>query len=105
LYLLGGEVKTKRRTEITVETDRFIVIRRRIGSPPARCAVCEGQVKMVTPDEAALLARVTSRTVYRWIEADKLHFAETSEGQLFVCLNSLLEQSSEGGYFDERYRT
>ena len=56
---------------------------------------------MVTPCEAARLSCGASRTIYRWIEADKLHFVETPEGQLFVCLSSLLEQSSEGGYFNE----
>jgi excisionase family DNA binding protein len=44
---------------------------------------------MVTPDEAARLAGVTTRTVYRWIEAGKVHFAETPEGLLLVCPNSL----------------
>jgi hypothetical protein len=41
---------------------------------------------MITPVEAAVLARVSTRPIYGWIEADKLHFTETPDGLLHVCL-------------------
>jgi hypothetical protein len=44
---------------------------------------------MVKVDEAATIARVSSRTMYRWVESDKVHFAETPEGLLVICLNLL----------------
>lgn len=44
---------------------------------------------MLTTDEAAQVARVNSRLVYRWIEADKLHFTETTGSRLLVCIPSL----------------
>jgi hypothetical protein len=40
------------------------------------------------PHEAATLARVDTRTIYRWIETAQIHFTET-EGQMLVCLGSL----------------
>jgi excisionase family DNA binding protein len=46
---------------------------------------------MLTPDEAATLASVGTRTIYRCIEAEQIHFTETAGGQMFVCLNSLAE--------------
>jgi hypothetical protein len=45
--------------------------------------------KMVTVDEAAAIAGVTSRTMFRWTDAEKLHFSETAEGVLMICFNSL----------------
>jgi hypothetical protein len=39
--------------------------------------------------EAAVIANVTQRTLFRRIEAGDLHFAETGEGAVLVCLNSL----------------
>ena len=84
-------MKTKRRTEISFETGRVFVIHGRRGSALNLCAECAGQVKMVTPDEAAILARVGSRTIYDWIETKKLHFAETPEGLVLICLKSLLD--------------
>jgi excisionase family DNA binding protein len=81
----------KKRTLITIETDRVLVIR---GRRPSRsraawCAACARQVRMVTVDEAAAVAQASSRTIYQWVEARKLHFIETPEGRLFICLNSL----------------
>ena len=40
------------------------------------------------PHEAATLARVDTRTIYRWIETAQIHFTET-EGQMLVCLDSV----------------
>jgi excisionase family DNA binding protein len=44
---------------------------------------------MITPHEAAAIAQVSSRTIYRWIEDAKLHFTEELGGVLFVCADSL----------------
>jgi excisionase family DNA binding protein len=87
-------LRKTRRTEITIETDRVVVIKKRKASILAWCPACAGQVQMVTPDEAAVIARVSSRTIYRWVEAGKLHFAETAEGFLLICPQSLLKISS-----------
>lgn len=43
---------------------------------------------MVTPEEAAVLACVSPRTIYRGVEAGRIHFMETPEGLLLICLNS-----------------
>lgn len=44
---------------------------------------------MVTVDEAASLKRVSARAIYRWIEDGELHFIETADGRLLICLNSI----------------
>jgi hypothetical protein len=31
---------------------------------------------MLSADEAAILARVSPRVIYSWIEADKIHFSK-----------------------------
>ena len=85
-----GDVKTRKRTEISIETHRQLVIRRRKDSALAWCPECAAQVKMVTPEEAAIVACVSSRTIYRWVEIHKLHFSETSEGLLLICIDSVL---------------
>lgn len=86
---------TKRRTEIIVETERVIII----PSPTVPfylwCDACSMQTEMVTPEQAAALVRVTPRTVYRWIEAQLLHFVEEPDGRLLICRNSLFGRVSE----------
>ena len=48
---------------------------------------------MVMPDEAGAIARVSSRTIYRWVEDAKVHFLERHDGLLLICLNSLPKTS------------
>ena len=84
----------KRRT-ITVEVDRVVFIGKHESSPIVWCAACASRVRMVTVDEAATLARASARTVYRWVEAGSLHFTETPEGRLLICLNSLPRKTLE----------
>lgn len=79
----------KKRTLITVETDRIVLINGLPSSPLTWCAACAAEVRMVTVDEAAAVARTSSRMIYRLVEDGQLHFMETPEGRLFVCLNSL----------------
>jgi hypothetical protein len=81
----------KRRTEITITTDRLVIIRRH-RSAGMWCEGCARPARMLDVDEAARLIRSTSRAIYQRVEANQLHFRETPEGGLLVCLNSL-----EGG--------
>lgn len=78
----------KKRTEITIETERTLFI-----SSPRKvtgwCAVCDAEVQMVPVDEAAILQRVDSRTIFRLVEAKQVHSSETANGLLLICLNSL----------------
>lgn len=80
----------KRRIEISVESREVWVIKRP-GRQAAivRCAVCAHESGMLTPWEAARLAGVDLRTVFRWIEANRLHFAELPDGNVLICLASL----------------
>jgi hypothetical protein len=76
----------KRRTEVTLEMERWIVVSR----PGKRrwCSECALHVEMMTIDDAALLAQVSSRTIFRWAESGALHASETPQGLLLVCPNS-----------------
>jgi hypothetical protein len=78
----------KKRTEITIETERTLFI-----SNPRKavtwCAACNAEAEMVPVDEAAILQRVDSLTIFRWVEAKRVHSSETANGLLLICLNSL----------------
>jgi hypothetical protein len=73
---------------ITIQTERLLVINRS-RSLYSLCAACGDEVRMVTIDQAAVLARVTAREIYREVEVGMLHFIETTEGSLLICFNSL----------------
>lgn len=81
----------KRRTEITIETERLVVMARRHGKRRELqwCLSCDEGVDMLTTDQSAIVARVSSLTIFRWAETGRVHGTETPEGLLLICPNSL----------------
>ena len=78
-----------RRTEQSVEIHEFYVIRTS-GSLPALCRECgAGDAIMVAAEQAAVVARVPVRLIYRWVETAVIHFNEAPDGSMMVCLKSL----------------
>ena len=75
--------------EGAVQTRQVVIINRPFVSPQQRCDRCTEPSGMITPDEAAALCEVSTRTVYRWLETGAIHFSETVGEGLVICLSSL----------------
>src|SRR5215510_9932374 len=84
----------RRRTEITIESNRRVVVSEFRSSFIAWCNECMAEVRMITPNEGAAEAGISSRGIYRLIELGQLHFSEKF-GLLLVCENSLSEHSAK----------
>lgn len=76
-----------KRTEITIETDRVLIIRRR-RVLRAWCPECGREVDMVDPREAEAITVVTG-SVLR--ECARWHIAQSQDGAGLICLDSLLK--------------
>ena len=79
---------TNRTTEITIERRRSFMVRR-IRKRSSFCPICARDNEFVTPEEAAAIASVTLRTIYRWLEEGRFHFIEPSGGEPFICSQSV----------------
>lgn len=79
----------QKRTEITIETERFLVVSRRREKSIHWCHGCDKNVPMLTIFEAARAAGTTPEAISGLVEAGKLHLAVTTDGRLFICSNSL----------------
>jgi hypothetical protein len=77
--------------EITVETERLLIIRRRYRAVEEWCEGCGELALMIRPDQAAAVTGRTLRQIFTDIENDRLHFRESPDGLVLVCLNSLLK--------------
>ena len=75
-------------TKAAVKRRRVVIINRPFVSPQQRCDRCTKPSGMITPDEAAALCQVSTRTVYRWLESGAIHFSETPGKGLLICLKS-----------------
>ncbi len=85
-------MKKKRRVKITVE-HRTLVLRRPSNEAVVFCPHCASPT--IAPEQAAALANVSVRAIYRGVEQGQLHFVEANETQLLICLNSLLKHKGE----------
>ena len=83
----------KRKTEITIETERLLIISKRNTSALGWCAGCNGQVRLLNAEVASRVAGVSPRAIYRLIETDQLHFIETRDQRLLICVNSLSQMT------------
>jgi hypothetical protein len=81
--------KRTKTTEITVERSDVFVVRRTKETAGVWCERCGERVRMVTPEEAARTTGASTRAIYRRVETGRMHFIETAEGLLLVCLTSI----------------
>ena len=68
---------------------QVVIINRPFVSPQKKCERCAEPSGMITPDEAAALCQVNTRTIYRWLETGSIHFSESGDGALLICLLSM----------------
>jgi hypothetical protein len=82
-------MRIRRRVEVT-EVKREVIVLKGPRAPAASpCAECATGAPMLPPELAAGLVGVRLRTIYRWIEDGRVHFTETQDDGIYVCLASL----------------
>lgn len=82
-------IRRTKRTRVSVETREFIVLHGQANRVRGYCPQCRQQGWWVTAGQAAQMAGVTTRTVYRWVEEGQVHFEEWEGREIRVCANSL----------------
>ena len=86
-------MKIKKTTLIATETRESLTVRLNAQPQAPRahvmCEECERETPMLTPEEAAPLAGLSVREINRLVEDGAIHFKETPDGLLFICLNSI----------------
>lgn len=81
---------TKSTKKITAVTRRheFFVVRRRLRFQ-LFCEQCAADKEFVSLDDAVLFSGLSTLKILRLVEAESLHYLESSGGHLFVCHHSL----------------
>lgn len=80
-----------KRTRITIETERVLVVSSRRRIIESWCDGCGHEVKLIRAEEAAYISGVGLRDICRQVESDSLHYVETADRVLMICLDSLLK--------------
>lgn len=87
-------MKKTRQTEICLEIEEAVAIRMN-SVVIANCRGCRKQTRMLSANEAAMIAKLSTREIYRYVEAGRLHFSEDQNGLLFVCFASLRQLAND----------
>ena len=85
----------QKRTDITIETERFLIVSQRHDRASLWCNRCASTLPMVNVEVAARVAGTIPLVIFRLAEAGRLHYAVTPEGRLFICSNSLAFERPE----------
>ena len=85
-------MKSRKTTVITFTTHEILVVRKTgLNKPPRWCSLCQANVEIFTPDEAALILGVSPSCIYQEIAEGNVHAVEETGKHLLVCSNSLLK--------------
>ena len=82
-------IKRLKQTRITISTSEILVIRQAQSLSLADCPQCGRQTDMLTSEQVVTLTGISSRNLFKLVEDGQLHFRETSQGHLLICLASL----------------
>jgi hypothetical protein len=82
-------LRVKQKIRITVTKEKYVSLGGTALHGAAWCPRCAAVTTMLTPDQAAALADVNTRQIFRWLEAGGLHYVETESPSPLVCLASL----------------
>lgn len=84
-----------RRTTVTLEL-REVTIVHSLEPVTQSCPDCRPPVGlMMSPDAAAALSRRSPREVFQHIESGLIHFWESDQGRVLVCMRSLMDRVRE----------
>ena len=78
----------KKRTEIILETDEVVIVRRRRRVSHLQCVIC-GDTRMLTLKQAVIASGRQTTQILRWAAEGRIHFSEALDGSLIICLASL----------------
>lgn len=87
---------TKRRTQMTIDIERVLIIKSRQSEMKGWCAQCGTEVRLVVPELAAALTGLSCRAIYRLVERGDVHFTESPETRVSICLESLTSMKPSG---------
>jgi hypothetical protein len=83
-------LKTSRKVEITIQTDRRLVIRGSV-TTQSWCHQCGSETEAVSLETAGVVAEALAAGVEGRFFRSELHFLPTEDDGTQVCLRSLLE--------------
>ena len=84
------------RTEITIETDRVLVVGHRHHRPLLRCNQCAEMQHFLSMAEVTAATGIAPPAIYELAEVCRVHFVLTAQGEFLICPNSPVLTTDDG---------
>lgn len=90
-------MKAKRtfRREIFSETKQLAFMFSAKNKGGQLCEICKEKSVMIAPETVAGFLSIGTRKIYRLIETGRIHFFETDQQQVLVCVKSLTQTTGK----------
>jgi len=85
----------KKTTRITIETERVLTLRCG-GLGRFWCEQCAAETELVTLDALENLAAEGTERIQQWLDQGKLHWSQSPQGSVRICLHSLVRLLGAG---------
>jgi hypothetical protein len=82
-------MRIRRRKAVVVQTHQVTTVHWNRQPIVRWCPDCAAQVEMLTPESAAEIAGISSRDLFRRVEANEVHFIDLVERGLLICCDSI----------------
>ena len=76
-------MRITRKTNITVTTEQKFIVQKQTAKEIVCCEQCRAE--MISAHVSAEFFGISSREIYRLIEAGKIHFVETDRNEIYIC--------------------
>jgi hypothetical protein len=83
-------MKIQKQREIIIEFERVQMIRRKAKTHLLNCRMCRRETDFLSLLEAAQLFSAETEQLFQFIKAHGCHFEIEADGEIFICLVSLL---------------
>lgn len=83
-------MKIQKQREIVIEFERVRIVRKRAKTRFLACRACASEVDFISLGEAATLFDTRAAQLFQFIKANSGHYEVDSNGEIHVCLVSLL---------------
>jgi len=87
-------MKRKSRRAVLIETEQVSFLVNRTSTDFMICKKCGEDAVMLTPEKISEGAGIQKREIYRRVESGTVHYQEKENGDVFICIQNLLNSEA-----------
>ena len=92
MEIIRNDMKRKIRRAVLIETEQISFLVNRSSTDFMICKKCGEDAVMLSPEKLSEGTDIHKREIYRRVECGTVHYQERENGDVFICIQDLLNQ-------------